>query len=230
MSSGSPLAVTGAPSRAVTDALREELARDLDDVLAAVAGLRKFDRLTAQFARPRLHRQREIGDLHAGVVVVELARHLPPLGAEQVGERVAERRLARVAKVQRPGGIRRDELHHHPMAGVLRRGAETVALAQRLAHHVALGGGGDAQVDEAGSGDFGRLDQFGRGRVDLQRVDDGRGDVARVLLQAFRDLQRDVGGDVAVRLDLRPLQHDVRVRHAESGERLAEQGDELSFC
>ena len=58
-----------------------------------------------QPARARLHREREVVDLRAGVVVVELARHLVAARFEDRGERVADRRLPAVADVQRPGGL-----------------------------------------------------------------------------------------------------------------------------
>ena len=68
-------------------------------------------------ARARLHRERELLDLRAGVVVVELARDLVALRLEQRRDRVAERRLAAVADVQRAGRIGRDELDLHLLAG-----------------------------------------------------------------------------------------------------------------
>ena len=209
--------------------LREEIARDVDDVVAAVARFRKLHRLAQQFARARLHRQREVGDLHAGVVVIELARHLPALRREQVGERIAERGLARVAKVQRPGRVGRNKLDHHAVAGMRGRRAEALALAQRQTHDLLLGRGRQPQVDEARPGDLHRIDEAGGGRVDLQRIGDGLADLARVLLQRLRDLHRDVAGEVAVRLDLRPLQHDWHAGDAEAGKRLLDQRGNALF-
>jgi hypothetical protein len=164
-------------------------------------------------------------DLHADVVPVELARHLPALRREQVGERIAERRLARMAQMQRPGRIRRHELDHHLLAGVRARGAEALPLAKYLSHHLLLGRRRDPQVDEAGPGDLHFVDQPVRGRVDAQRIGDGRRHFARIALQALGDLQRHVAGQVAVRLDLRPLQPHRHTGGAEPGKRLLDQRD-----
>jgi hypothetical protein len=80
-------------------------------------------------------------DLHAGIVPVELARHLPALRGEQVGERIAERGLPRVAQVQRAGRVGRDELDHPLLVRVLALRAEALPFAQDLAHHLLLGAG-----------------------------------------------------------------------------------------
>jgi len=140
----------GSHRRAVARGLRlarQELARNVGDVVALVTHRLLVDARALQLAQAQLHRAGERVDLHAGVVVVELASHLPALGGEQVGQRIAERCLARVAHVQRAGRIGRDELHHDAPAGVRGRGAEAVALVQHLAHHRLLGAGGQPQVD-----------------------------------------------------------------------------------
>ena len=63
-----------------------------------------------QLVEPRLHARREIVDLHAGVVVIELARHLPAGDFEERGNRIAERRLTTVTDVQGTRRICGDEL------------------------------------------------------------------------------------------------------------------------
>ena len=88
-------------------------------------------------ARARLHRQREVLDLHAGVVVVELAADLVALRLQQRGERVAERRLPAVADVQRAGRIGRDELDA-PCSG---RAALAVTVGRRRARRCATAPG-----------------------------------------------------------------------------------------
>jgi len=69
--------------------------------------------------------------------------------------------------LQRPGRIGGDELDHHLAPAAGGRGAEAVAFAQHRVHHRLLGGGGDAQVDEARAGDLDRVDQAAGGRVHL---------------------------------------------------------------
>ena len=105
--------------------LVEVALRELADVFAAIAVLRELARFAEDLLGARADRHGEILDLRAGVVVVELARDLAALPLQQVGERVAERRLAAVAHVQRPGGVRGDELDHHALA--VARVAATVA-------------------------------------------------------------------------------------------------------
>jgi hypothetical protein len=55
-------------------------------------------------------------DLHARVVVIELAVHAPALGGEQVADGVAHGGLAAMAHVQRAGGVGGDELDQHLLA------------------------------------------------------------------------------------------------------------------
>ena len=123
--------------------------RDLADVLAVIAVLGKRGRVAQQLLRARAHRDREILDLLAGVVVVELARHRVALRLEQRRDRVAQRRLPAVADVQRPRRIRRDELDHHALAGVRRRPAERVALGQHPRDDRLPRGRRDEEIDEA---------------------------------------------------------------------------------
>jgi arginyl-tRNA synthetase len=73
--------------------------RDLGDVRAVIAALGNVERRAAELAHPRLRALREVLDLDAGVVVVELARDLPPRPLEQRRDRVAERGLSPVADV-----------------------------------------------------------------------------------------------------------------------------------
>jgi hypothetical protein len=86
-----------------------------------------------------------------------------------------------MAHVQRAGGVGRDELHHH-LAAVGGLAAEACAGGQHLGHHGLLGGGLQAQVDEAGAGDLQRLHPALHGGLGLQRSTRA-GHLARVLLQ-----------------------------------------------
>ena len=78
--------------------------------------LRAIVRLAALLAHARLHRQRQVVDLHAGVVVVELARHRPALRSSSVEIASPSAAWRPWPDVQRAGGVGRDELDHHPPA------------------------------------------------------------------------------------------------------------------
>ncbi|CAM2147879.1 hypothetical protein PT2222_10321 [Paraburkholderia tropica] len=187
---------------------REVVAGDFGDVFAVVGGFGPARVARLQAARARLGGDGEIADLHARVVVVELAVHVVALRAEHVRDGVAERGLTAVADVQRTGGIGRDELDQHALAGFALRAAERGAFGEHGAEHGALGVDGQAQVDEAGTGHFGVGDQTGGGGQRLHGVDDLLGQRARIGAQRLGELHRDVAGDVAVRGDLRTLERD----------------------
>jgi LemA protein len=122
--------------------------------------------------------------------------------------------LARVAHVQRPGGIGRDELDHHAAPGPARAAAEAGAGVQRARDDRAARSGRQAQVDEAGAGDLGGGHELARGRIPRERVADGLRDLARRLLQRARQLQRHVAGEVAVGGLLGPLEQRLGRGHA----------------
>src|SRR5690606_39536584 len=102
--------------------------------LAVVAALGDYHRVAGELLQAGLHGEREVRDLHAGVVVVELALHLPALRGEQRGDRVAERGLAAVAYVQRARGIRRDELDDHRLASTGRAPPPGLTRGEDLRH------------------------------------------------------------------------------------------------
>ncbi|MNM75754.1 hypothetical protein D3C81_875500 [compost metagenome] len=152
------------------------------------------------------------------------------LPRQQVGERVAQRRLAAVAHVQRAGRVGRDELDQHLAMHAALACAVVVALGQHRAQHLGLGGGGQAQVDEAGTGDLHGLDQALRARIGLHRGDDALRQLARVALERARDLHGDVAGKVAVGGRLGPLERDGGQGGIGRGERthgVGERGGEI---
>ena len=150
----------------------------------------------------------EVADLHARVVVVELAMHVVALRFEQVRERVAERGLTAVADVQRTGRIRRHELDEHALARIARRAAVSCAFAQHGRDHVLLRRRCKTQIDEAGTRHFRALDETFRGRKAEHRIDDLLRELARIRAQRLGELHRDIRCHVAVRRDLRPFEDD----------------------
>ncbi|MCY1203993.1 hypothetical protein D9M72_155080 [compost metagenome] len=182
-----------------------EVARDVDDVVALVAVGRPFGGIGAQAAGAGLHADGQVIDLVAGVVVVELAGDVPAAGVVQAADGVAQRGLAGVAHVQRAGGVGRHEFDQDLFAAA-GRAAEVGALFGHGGDDGLAGRGGDAQIDEAGAGDFGAFDQGGGAGLRHQGVHDGLGQFARVAAGRLGQLHGHVGGDVAVGGDLGALQ------------------------
>lgn len=135
--------------------------------------------------------------------------HGKALPVQQVGQRVAQCRLAAVADVQRAGRVGGDKLDQHLAVHALCLGAVAVALLQHRAQHIGLGGRRQAQVDKAGAGDFQAGHQPGGTRVGLDRVDDLLGQFPRVALERAGNLHGEVAGQVAVGGDLRTLEDGV---------------------
>ena len=100
--------------------------RELANVLAAIPVLGKRRVLTQDLLRARAHRHREILDLLARVVVVELARHAAPCHSSSVAIGIAQRSLPAVADMQRTGRVRGHELDHDALAFTLVASAEAV--------------------------------------------------------------------------------------------------------
>ena len=180
--------------------------RELADVVAAIAVLRKRGVLAQDLLGARAHRDREVLDLLARVVVVELARDREALRREQAADRVAERGIAAVPDVQGPGRIGRDELDHDPLARMRVRRAERVALGEHARDDRLARRGRQHDVDEAGAGDFRARDDRRR----RQRCDDRLRELARIAACRLGERERDVRRVVAVRRLLRPLDRDRR--------------------
>ena len=212
--------------------MRQEVGRDVGDVVAVIGRLGPFGVARLEAARARLHRGGQGGDLDAGVVVVELARHFDALRLEQRRQRIAQRGLAAVADMQRTGRVGRDEFDDRMVAAGAAGAAEGFTLLEHVAHHRLLGGGGHAQVDEAGAGDVRRFDQALRARLGLQRGDQAGGQFARIGLERLGQLHGDIAGDVAVRGIARTLQHHIGHEVGagdDRGEGCLEQGNDLLF-
>src|SRR5690606_14495447 len=137
----------------------QERPRHLGDVVAAVAVLRPAGVIGRKPVGARLHGAGQVVDLHPGVVVIELAAHLPAVGVEHPGDAVADHAGAAVAHVQRAGGVGGHVFHarHAPAAAVV--AAIAVALGVDQAQLLAPGTGGEAEIDEARAGDLRAGDQ-----------------------------------------------------------------------
>ncbi len=143
-------------------AARAQRRRDRAQVIPAIAVRRELETLAAELEIAQPHRRSQDLHLAAGVVHVVLAVHAPAVGLQQVRDRRAERRVAAVADVQRPGRVGRDELDDGgPAAPAV---AAPVGRARRVhARDLALPGGGrQEEVDESRPRDLGPGDQLVR--------------------------------------------------------------------
>ena len=73
---------------------------DLLDVLAVIAAFGESSGFAGGLAHPRLHAEAQVGDLDAGIVVVELADDLVAGPLEQSRDCVSQRRLPAVTDMQ----------------------------------------------------------------------------------------------------------------------------------
>ena len=84
--------------------------------------------------------------------------------------------------------------------------AEACAGFENLTNNFLTGVVLNAEVNEARSGDFNRLDKFFAFGIGLEGCDDLRGNLAGILLESAGELHGDRAGDVAVFRHLRPFE------------------------
>src|SRR5690606_7357447 len=106
----------------------------------------------------RLRGNGEVVDLHAGVVVVELASHVPAVGVERACDAVADHPGAAVADVQRTGRVGRHVFHARRASGAAVVAAEGGALGVHGTEAAQPGGRCQPEVQETGAGDLHRSD------------------------------------------------------------------------
>jgi len=204
VATGGVLAVVGADGL-----LCLEVFSDVGDVLAVVEGL--AERVVgvgrpAGIARleplgPQLRAVGQRGDLHAGVVVIELAPDVVALAGEQVADGIAQCGLAAMADMQRAGRVGRHEFdqHAHPrgrLLPVMRAGF------QHLAHDLLLGLRREADVEETGTGDVDAFDPALVGRRGEQGQAQFLTELTRIFLERLGQLHGRGAGEIAVRSDL----------------------------
>ena len=207
----------------------EVVAGDRNDVFAVIGAFGQFDFLALQFARAKLHRFRQIEDLHAGVVVVELARDAPALRLEDVGEHVAQGGLTGVAEMKRARGVGGDVFEQNAFAAVRLVAAVEHAFTEHLTDDFLHGAFLNAQVDEARPGDLDGTQELVGFGIGLERFDDVLSDGAGVLLELSREMHGDGAGDVAVLGILGTLENHFRIMNTHGGEGAADQGDDGFF-
>ena len=136
-------------------------------------------------------------DLHTCVVVIELAVDIETLSSKQIANRVAQSGLTTMAHMQGPGGVGRDKLHQHALA-VVGLKAKTVLRRQHLAHHLLLGSGLEADVDEARAGNFNVLHPLLEGGRSQQSLAQLLTQLAGVEFEWFGQLHGRGDGEVAM--------------------------------
>ena len=142
------------------DLLARQVGRGhIGDIVAAVAVLRPLGIVRPQATAARLYRQRQITDLCAGIVIVELARHRPAGSGQQATDTVAHGSATAMADMQWPGGVGGHELDLHAAAGTSIAVAKALALGQHALHHRAAALAGQEEVDEARPCNLGTGDQ-----------------------------------------------------------------------
>ena len=175
--------------------------RELGDVVAVVAILR---RLLA--AAHRVDRGAEAVHLGAGIVVVVLALDRVTGEGEEPGDTVAVSAVACGGDGHRAGGVRRHHLDLDPLRRLGGAAAELVSCPEHAREACDEPRVGELEVDEARPGDRGLRDTVDRccGLDELLR------DLARRTARLAGELQRDVGGVVAVGRVCGPVERDRR--------------------
>ena len=178
------------------------------DVLQVLAGIEAFGNRADVIAQRLLVAQEgraaERVDLRAGIVdVVLLGDGVARLG-EQVGERIAHHRAARMRNMQRPGRVGRDVLDIHLLAAAHLRIAVGDPFLQAVAQPLAPEGVADLEVDEA----WPRHRAIDHVRIGLEAREQRLGDVARLLARGLGQHHGGVGRDVAMRRIARRLGRD----------------------
>ncbi|OIQ71401.1 hypothetical protein GALL_469800 [mine drainage metagenome] len=188
--------------------LGQEITGDVADVVAVVGRLGPAVHARHEAPRAGLHRQRQVLNLHPGIVVVELALHRPPLSGQDGGDGVSQRSLPAMADMQRTGGIGGDELHQQRPprtdSGMAVRRCGLFDFGDHALHHPRL----QMQVDEPRSGDLGTGDSAGHIGLRHQQVDDLLRHVARAALQGPRKLHGQIARQFAVFFAARPAEFD----------------------
>src|SRR5258708_2328669 len=186
--------------------LRDKIPRNVLDVFAVVAFLRPARLAGPDSPGARLHGKRELVDLGAGIVVVELARDRVSLGFEQRRDRIAERALPAVADVQRPGRVRRHEFHLDLLALGELLTAIVPALPQDFFDSLKLRRRLELDVEKSCACDGRRLSGNSASEQRWRRrIPELLSDLAGVTAELPAELHRPVGRKIPVFGILRPL-------------------------
>ena len=129
-------------------------ARDVCDVVALVDALRQGAVAAAGLHVAPIDGESEDVHLPPGVVHVVFVVHVVAVGAQDVGKGRAIGGAAAVADVQGPGGVSRDEFEQDFLRVFCLVAAVGGAFAHDGFEYGAVAAARQADVDEAGAGDF----------------------------------------------------------------------------
>ena len=200
--------------------------RQVPDVLALVAVLRERHRVLPldQLAVPGVDGVGEFVDLVAGVVHVELPRHVRAAGGEDAGQGVAQHAAPGVAHVHGARGVGGDELHHDLLPLQAISGAVLRALSLHRLADAGIPAVSQAEIQKARPRDLRRGEVAAR---QIHVVQQSLGDAPGRLAQRLGCRQGKGGSEVAVGgvlgdlhrggLDLRRRQCAVRHRRLIGG-------------
>jgi hypothetical protein len=168
--------------------------RDIRDIVAAITFFRPGWMIRRDALAAQLHRARQVVDLHTGIVIVKLARHIPARRVQHVAQAIAHCRAAAMPDMQRSSRVCRNEFHPHLATRSEMNVAVSHTSLQYAAHHLLFGCGGDEHIDEARPRDLHLFDDPGF----RQRRDQRMRDIARRFAQRFGQLHRQIAGVVAM--------------------------------
>ena len=168
-------------------------------------------------------------NLHAGVVVIELAHHAVALRGHDARQNVAQSALAGVAEVQRAGRVGRDVLEKHALAFKSAARAVGRAQAQYVAHGLDLGVLREAEIDKARSGDLDVGKNVAESGVIFHGLNQRGSEFAGIFPGLLGALQRDRACDVAVTGLLGTLQTNRFALKAACGKGAGKQFGESLF-
>ena len=208
----------------------EDVSGELDHVLAVVAVLGDLGLATDELQVPRLDRRAEAVHLSARVVEVVLALDRPARRLEHPCERVAQRGVAGVTDVQRPGRVRAHELDLR--APAVRLGAAVgLAADGHVSERVGQPARRETEVDEPRTGHLRRADE---GRL-RQVPNDQLRHLTRRALDPGREDERHVRREVTVfflaglrELDLGEIARQPELARGH-GQRLGHERDQAFF-
>ncbi len=186
---------------------------DVLDVLAVITTLGNREGLAGSLSNSSLDAEREVRNLRAGIVVVELAADAVAGPLEQRRNGVAQGSLAAMPHVQGTSGIGRDELNVDPDATSVVGPAIVCALRQDAAVHRGKLITGQPEVYETRPGDLGSGNQSW---WKVQLLQHSLGGFSRIgALSASQD-HGEISGEVAMSRIARAFEHKFQVIGAQS--------------
>ena len=186
----------------------------------------------------RLHRLGQIFDLHTGIVVIELALHIPAVGGQHAGDAITNHPGTAVAHVQRTGGVGGHVFHADRLARTGVIAAKRRPRSMDIAHLLLPCGRRQVEVDEPGAGNLHLGDGLGDGQCRHQLLRQRAWIGFGATFSNLAGQQHGgIAGKITVRTLFRALDHEVGAGKvagqgacvAQCGQALFDQGAELDF-